>query len=353
MTAFDIATARLHAQRLVRPLKTPAAVVEHLLAVQSQDYGGAAWALAQRAKGTTAATVDAAFTEGTILRTHVMRPTWHFVAPADARWLLELTGPRVQQQNQYGYKQVGLTAAKLAKTDMLLADELRGGQHLTRDELAKRLPGKLAMTHVMMHAELERVVISGPRRGKQFTYALFDERVPKDPVPFLSRDHALAHLAERYVTGHGPAQVEDLAWWSGLTTKDARRGLEAAGLRVHEVGSCRYYMAPLRASALPVPTVHLLPNYDECLVAFADRSDARDPRVKDMKVSVLSGHFVLSNGKLIGGWRRGHATKKALVIHATLLAKPTREELDAMNAAAAKLGRFLGTTTRLEIASSL
>jgi hypothetical protein len=351
-TILDIAKARLHAQHLVRPLATPADVVAHLLAVQSQDYPGAAWALAQRAKATTAETVDKAFADGTILRTHVMRPTWHFVTPADARWLLELTGPRVQKLNAYWYKQVGLTAAKLAKTDTALADALRGGNFLTRDELAARLPGKLAgvpMAHVMMHAELERVVISGPRRGKQFTYALFDERVPVSPA--LSRDDALARIATRYVTSHGPAQVKDLAWWSGLTASDARRGLELAGFEVHEVGDARYYVAaaPRRAS-LADPTVHLLPNYDECLVAFADRSDARDPRVKEMKVSVLSGHFVISNGKLIGGWRRGHATKKALVIQATLLAKATRAELSAMKDAADQLGTFLGTPTRIEIA---
>jgi hypothetical protein len=354
-STLDVARSRVHAQHLVRPLKSPAAVVEHLLAVQSQDYPGAAWALAQRAKATTAETVDKAFADGSILRTHVMRPTWHFVTPSDARWLLELTGPRVQTLNAYWYKQVGLTAAKLAKTDALLADELRGGQFLTRDELAKRLPGSLKgvpMAHVMMHAELERVVISGPRRGKQFTYALFDERVPAAPA--LSRDDALARIASRYITSHGPAQVKDLAWWSGLSASDARRGLDLAGLDVHEVGSARYYTAgsPSRRAALADPTVHLLPNYDECLVAFADRSDARDPRVKEVKVSVLSGHFVVSNGKLIGGWRRGHSTKKSLVIKATLLAKPTRAELDAMNAAAARFGTFLGTATRLEITSS-
>ncbi|MFN0253694.1 MAG: winged helix DNA-binding domain-containing protein [Kofleriaceae bacterium] len=355
MTAatLDIAKARLHAQHLVRPLATPVDVVAHLLAVQSQDYPGAAWALAQRAKATTAETVDTAFAAGTILRTHVMRPTWHFVTPADARWLLELTGPRVQKANTYWYKQVGLTAATLAKTDAALADALRGGNFLTRDELAARLPRKLSgvpMAHVMMHAELERVVISGPRRGKQFTYALFDERVPASPA--LTRDDALARIATRYVTSHGPAQVKDFVWWSGLGAGDARRALELAGFDVHEVGSARYYVAvqPSRRLTLADPTVHLLPNYDECLVAFADRSDACDPRVKQKKVSVLSGHFVISNGKLIGGWRRGHTTKKALVIRATLLAKATRAELSAMKGAADQLGTFLGTPTRIEIA---
>lgn len=346
---LDIARARLHAQHLVRPLANPAAVVEHLVAVQSQDYYGASWALAQRSRPTTATAIDRAFDAGTILRTHVMRPTWHFVAPVDARWLLELTGPRVQSSNGYWYKQVGLTAKKLAKTDAVLADALRGGQFLTRDELAGRLPGKpsgVPMAHVMMHAELERVVISGPRRGKQFTYALFDERVPASPA--LSRDDALALLARRYVTSHGPAQVGDLAWWSGLTAGDARRALELAGLSTVEVGARRYHVTASRRATLPDPTVHLLPNYDECLIAFADRTAAHDERVKKLDAVILGAHFVLSNGKLLGGWRRVQ-DKRTTVVKATLLAKPTRKELAGMEAATARLATFLGSPARLEV----
>lgn len=343
---IDVAHARLHAQHLVHPLASPADVVAHLLAVQSQDYPGAAWALAQRSRSASFEAIDRAVADGTILRTHVLRPTWHFVTPADARWLLELTGPRVQRLNAYWYEQVGLTARKLATTDAILADALRGGVHLTRDELAKRMPGKrdaLRMAHIMMHAELERVVISGPRRGKQFTYALFDERVP--PSPAISRDDALARIARRYVTSHGPAQDKDLAWWSGLTARDARRALELSGIRARELDGVRYFGVPSRRRALRDPTVHLLPNYDECLVAFADRSAARDARTKLQKISVLSGHFVVSNGRLLGGWRR---EPKKLVC--TLLAKPTRTEIVALEAETARLATFLRLPLSLVIA---
>ncbi len=342
---IDVAHARLHAQHLMRPLGTPAAVVEHLLAVQSQDYYGAAWALAQRSKVKTIDEVDRVFAEGGILRTHVMRPTWHFVTPADARWLLELTGPRVQKLNAYWYKQVGLTAQKLAKAATAVADALRGGNYLTRDELGQRLSGKpkgIPMGHIMMYAELERIVISGPRRGKQFTYALFDERVPASPA--LSRDEALARIAQRYVASHGPAQVKDLAWWSGLTAGDARRALELAQLTVRDIGALRYYGAPAKVAAVRDPTVHLLPNYDECLVAFSDRSAARDVRVKKLEISVLSGHFVMSNGRLIGGWRR---EPKKLVC--TLLAKPTPAEVAGLEAATKRFATFMDLPLALTI----
>lgn len=346
----DIARARLHAQHLVRPLASPAAVVEHLLAVQSQDYPNAAWALGQRAARTAAETVDRAFAAGEILRTHVLRPTWHFVSPRDARWLLELTGPRVQRANAYWYAQVGLSAAKLAKTDAAIADALRGGVTLTRDELAVRLPRSVrtVMTHVMMHAELERVVISGPRRGKQFTYALFDERVPATPA--LSRDDALAQLARRFVTSHGPTQVKDLVWWSGLAIAEARRALELAQLSLLEVAGQRYYTGAL-PRVTGVATLHLLPNYDECLVGFADRSAALDPRVKATKISVLSGHFVMSSGRYIGSWRRDSSARTA-VIRCALVVKPTRAELAAIAEEARRLGEFLGVTARAEVTGS-
>lgn len=347
---LDIARARLLAQRLITPLATPAAVVEHLVAVQSQDYPNAVWAIGQRAKGSTASDVDRAFDSGAILRTHVLRPTWHFVTPADARWLLELTGPRVQAANAFWYKQVGLSARVLAKAHAAIAKALTGGRYLTRDELAKHVPRGVPMAHVMMHAELERVVISGPRRKKQFTYALFDERVP--PSPALSRDDALALLARRYVTSHGPAQALDFKWWSGLTAGDARRALELSGFPVHESGTLRYYVSPTRTRHPPLraPVVHVLPNYDESLVAFADRSDARDPRTKATKISVLTGHFLLSNGKLIGSWRRGGRRNGSMGLVCTMLAKPTRAELAALEAQVARFGDFLGTPLRLEIA---
>ena len=341
-----IALERLHAQHLVRPLASPAAVVAHLLAVQSQDYYGACWALGQRAKGATAATVDAAFDAGEILRTHVMRPTWHFIAPADARWLLALTAPRVLAATAYWFKQLGLTAAKFTKAETAMASALRG-QSLTRDEIGTRIGAKgVELAHYMMHAEAERAVISGPRRGKQFTYALFDERVP--PSPALSRDAALAELARRYVTSHGPATIKDLAWWSGLTATDARRALELAAIEPR--ASDGMFAAPTKKRpALADPTIHLLPNYDECLIAFADRSAAHDPRLPiELDAAVFSKHFVLSNGLLIGGWKRS-VEKATTVVAATLLVPATKAERAALANETARLGKFLGTPTRLDL----
>ncbi|HWM84493.1 MAG TPA: winged helix DNA-binding domain-containing protein [Kofleriaceae bacterium] len=353
MAERDIALERLHAQHLLRPLATPVDVVSHLCAVQAQDFAGARWALGLRARGCVEADVDRAFDSGAILRTHVLRPTWHFVTPADLRWLLALTAPRVHAASAYAYRTLELDEATSALGVATIARALEGGNHLTRDELATLLAaaGIVAsgprLGYVMMRAELDAVICSGPRRGKQHTYALFDERVPAAPA--RSREEALAELARRYVAGHGPAQAADLAWWSGLTVADARRGLELAGMPSQVVNGKTYWTGPRRRQAGAGAMVHLLPNYDECLIAFKDRSDALDPRVVDRNVEVLSHHFVLSNGRLVGGWRRVQS-KAAVLVECRLLAELDRAELEALHGAAARFGRFLGCATELTIA---
>ena len=182
---MDVARARLHSQRLVgAPLATPEEVVGWLGAVQAQDYAGAKWAVAQRAAGCSDADVEQACRDGRILRTHVLRPTWHFVLPDDMRWMLALTAPRVRAAMAYYDRKLGLDEAVFRRTQALLAKALVGGQARTREELARTLAAAgieasgQRLGHIMMRAELDALVVSGPRRGKQFTYALLDERAP-------------------------------------------------------------------------------------------------------------------------------------------------------------------------------
>src|SRR5262249_24278612 len=186
-------------------------------AVQSQDYYGACWALGLRLQGeSTAQTIDAAFDAGRILRTHVMRPTWHFVAPADIRWLQALTGPRMIKAWSQFNARLGIDEKVIARSQAVMVKSLEGGRALTRDELDRALQDAaihqsgLGMAHLMARAERDCLVCSGPRRGKQFTYMLVDERVP--PAPPLDPEAALAELVRRYFTSHGPAQVQDFVW---------------------------------------------------------------------------------------------------------------------------------------------
>ena len=178
LTTSDLVPRRLHTQRLAGPrFESPEEAVSWLGAVQSQDFGPAKWSVGQRTAGVTDADLDRAFNEGSILRTHVLRPTWHFVHSADIRWLLEVTGPRVQVLNSHMYRQVGLDETELTRCIKLLTDALRGGNHLTRKEIKVLLEKAGIETegfrtaYILMNAELNQVICSGPLHGKQHTYA--------------------------------------------------------------------------------------------------------------------------------------------------------------------------------------
>jgi hypothetical protein len=236
---MDIPRERLSHQRIDgRALEQPVDVVRWLVASQAQDFAGAKWSVGLRTEAANDAAVERAFNEGAILRTHMMRPTWHFVTQEDIRWMLALTAPRVHAVNASRYRQLGLDAATLTKAVTTMTRALEGGHELTRDELRAALARARIgtdgqrMAYILMHAELEAAICSGARRGKQFTYALLDERAPRARV--LSREDALAELGARYFASRGPATVQDFAKWSGLTL-EARRGLEAAApkLRRH------------------------------------------------------------------------------------------------------------------------
>lgn len=259
------------------------------------------------------------------MRTHVLRPTWHFVAPEDLRWLLALTGPRVHQASAYQYRLLGIDAALANRARAVIEKALRGGVALTREELGVRIneagidASGLRLAYLVGHAELEAAICSGPRRGRRHTYALVEERLP--PARPRERDEALAELGRRYVEGHGPAQVADLAWWSGLTMADARAALESATPPLVRTAIDRrtFYAPPTEPPAeAPRPVMHLLPNYDELLIAFRDRTDAMDPDLPPPArvAQVVLNHVVVRNGLVVGGYRRrdeGAATR--LEIH--------------------------------------
>lgn len=313
---------RLHHQGLVGPVgRKPEEIVAHFGAVQAQDFEMAKWALALRSADLTDAQVAAAFDAGAILRTHVLRPTWHFVAPSDIRWMLQLSAPRVRAQMASHDRQYGIDAALLRRSRAVLERALRGGRHLTRDELQAELArhrirvAGTGLAQVMIHAELDALVCSGPRRGKQFTYALLDERAPAAPIP--DRATALAELARRYFQSHGPATARDFSWWSGLTLTEARAGIASLGRELacitrEDAG----YHFPAGSEPAPVRGAWLLPNYDEFTVAYADRSlliGPGFPQVRDPRADPIFTNVMVVNGLIAGTWRRTLTAKEAKV----------------------------------------
>ena len=327
----------------------PVDVVRWFGAVQAQDFGPAKWSLGERVPGSTDAEVQRSFDAGDFLRTHVLRPTWHFVAPGDIRWLLRLTAPRVHATNAFVYRQVGLDVGAFAKAHDLLAEALAGGAYRTRRELAgvvaaAGLPSTgFGLGYLLMHAELDGLICSGPTRGKEQTYALLEERVP--PAPERDRDEALAALVTRYFTSHGPATTRDLMWWSSLTRADITRGVELAGDGLcHEVvDGVSYWSGWHEPAPLGSPTVHLLQGYDEYLVAFTESKQAAPPLPPG--TSVPNG-AVLLDGLAAGRWRRT-STKDTLRIEALLYRAFTPAESEALDAAASRQAAFLGLRPRV------
>jgi len=349
--SLDIAQHRLYQQRLTaNPFEKPAEVVDWLVAVQSQDYFGAKWALGLRMLGAHDADIDRAFNEGTILRTHVMRPTWHFVTPADIRWLLALTAPRVHAVNATMYRKLELDNASFKRSRAALTKALQSGQQLTREELRSALEkaGIAAesgqrLAYIVMQAELDGLICSGPRRGKQFTYALLEERVPS--VAPLQRDEALAELTQRYFTSRGPATVQDFAKWSGLTGNDAKRGLEIVKTQLqHEVIDGKdYWFSPHASSATFVsPTAYLLSVYDEYITGYKDRSMIGEAELiaKLFTMGNALNYIIVLDGDIVGTWKRT-LTKHEVTIESNVFTPLTKAQKRAVATAAQRYGAFL------------
>jgi hypothetical protein len=351
MTNTTIAHQRLYNQHIsADPFERPAEVVQWLAAVQAQDFAGAKWALGLRLRAATDASVEQAFTEGAILRTHVLRPTWHFVTPADIHWLLALTAPRVHALNAPYYRKLELDRDLFQRSTTALEQALQGGKQLTRDEVRGVLAqagiataGELRMSYILMRAELDGVVCSGARRGKQFTYALLHERAPQ--VRHLEHDQAVAELALRFFLSRGPATVQDFARWSGLTVADARAGLAAVkGQLQHELVDGQAYWRSPSMPARPdrPPAAMLMSIYDEYISGYKDRSAMIAPSY-GAKLQALGNALtaiIVVDGQVVGTWKRT-LKKDAVVVTTDIFAPLTNAQSHAMAKAIDQYAAFL------------
>ena len=323
--------------------------------VLTTNNGGGKWVL--RPSGVRAHLFAVTFA---LLRTHVLRPTWHFVLPEDIRWMLELTGPRVLAGLRSRHRQLELDEATFARGKDALAGALRGGNWLTRQELRETLQqagvdvsGVERLNHVIMRAELDMVICSGGLRGKQLTYALFDERAPR--ARSLPREEALALLTRRYFTSHGPATLKDYVWWSGLTTAEARAGIEAVKRDlVSEVADGQRYWSGRDEppAAAPSTSAYLLPNFDEFGVGYTDRSAHYSEEHTDavnLRGGLALGNIVVVNGQIKGEWKR--TLGKTVVIEARMFAELDREEHGALVASAECYGTFIGLPVDLRVST--
>ena len=352
----DIAARRLRNQRIAGSgFARPGDVVAWMGAVQAQDYLGALWALGLRTKSAREETVEKAVADRKIVRTWPMRGTLHFVAPADIRWMLALLTPRVIAGQRGRHRQLELDQSVFDRSRDLFTRDLEGGRQLTRDAAYETLEAAGVSTagqrgiHILAQLAQEGLLCFAARQGKQQTFALLEEWVP--PAKPLERDEALAELAGRYFTSHGPATVQDFTWWSGLTVADARTGIELAGPRLERetIDGQDYWLSAKEPAARPdSPTAWLLPPFDEYTVAYKDRSAVLDPaQGKLMSINGIFYPVIVVDGRAVGTWKRAFK-KGSVVITLSPFAPLEKKELQAIAAAAERYGAFLGLSAVLE-----
>jgi hypothetical protein len=354
MHISDVARRRLFHQRLARPdITTPGEVVRWFGAVQAQEYLHSLYAVGLRMPSSTEQRIEQAIADKQIVRTWPMRGTIHYIPAEDTRWMVKLLAQRPGGRQDSAavsvYRRAGLTAAIFARAGDVLTKALQGGKLLTRKELYATLEaagintaGEQRGLHILGYWARAGLLCLGPRRGKQPTYTLLDEWIPHARA--LEGDEALATLARRYFTSHGPATEYDFAWWTGLTITEARHGLSLVerDLARDTIAGRTYWLSPAEP-ALPAAAghgVYLLPPYDEFTVAYKQRDDLRDPAFPDDPFAIL-GPVIVVDGRVAGTWKRT-LTKDAAILTVTLYTPLGSQQRAALAEAVARYGAFVG-----------
>ena len=357
MNLSTIAHSRLKNQQISKPDFTSAVnLVQWMGAVQAQDYSMAKWAIGVRVPESTDAMIEDAIDRAEIIRTHILRPTWHFVAATDCRWMMDLTAPHINRIAGTHFRQLGLDDKLFRKTNKSIEKVLQNGDQLTRAEILQHLKKSRINVndeqagHIMFRAELDKVVCNGSRRGKQFTYALFDQRIPSAEP--LKRVEALAKLARRYFTSHGPALLTDFIWWSGLSITDAKAGLEEgkSSFSSMKINAHEYWYSEPGGIIKPSNTVYLLPSFDEFTIGYSDRSASLDVSLAK-KTILANGIFkpiMVINGKVAGLWKRTES-KGRIVVEVTPLIERAKIKKRLLAAAVTGFGKFLNKSVDVKV----
>lgn len=353
MTLFEISKLRLLHQKIDATTFTKASdVVRWMGAMQAQDYTMGKWAIGQRMLSASDENIEKALNDGLILRTHVLRPTWHFVNADDIYWMLELTAPRVKSSMKSRNKQLELTEEVFNKSFRLLEKAFSDDNNLRREQIAGILnlagikTDENRLSHILMEAELEGLICSGSKTGNKLTYSLLSRRVPVRKL--FIRDESLAELAKRYFSSHGPATLKDFTWWSGLSVADATKALNLIASDFNSIlaGSDKYWFkAEVSGIDVSPDSVHLLPAFDEFLISYANRSAALE-LAHNRKAISNNGIFypvVVINGQVAGTWKRT-VQKETMKIETQLFTDIKKKHTDLIDKEINIYSRFLNRT---------
>ena len=355
MDLAEISNRRLHNQLLVEPkFDTAKEVVAWMGAMQAQNYQMAKWAIGARLARATDTIVESAINRGEIIRTHVLRPTWHVVSADDMSWMLDLTASHIKSSLQARHRKLEITEDVVKDSITIIENALGNSNHLTREELLTELQNAHIATeqnrgyHLLLRAEVDGIICSGKTTDRTPTYALLAERVPRKHV--YSQDDALGRLAQKYFSSHAPATLQDFTWWSGLPARLAKRALEMvqSNFISETVDAKTYWFPDSRFSS--TTAVYLLPAYDEFLIGYKDKTVSlpfEDQR-NNVHTNGVFRPIIVINGNISGIWKL--TTRRNKVMVETNLFQPVEENTrKAIEKRAEMLGQFMGQTLEIVV----
>ena len=333
-------------------------MVRWMTAVQAQDFLSSLWAIGIRVKNAHETDIEEAIADKSIVRTWLLRGTLHFVSSQDIKWILDLISPRIIKSNaNFLEKNLQLDNNVFKKSREAIINALKGEHHLTRKDIYNELKSadisisNLRGIHILHRLALEGVICFGPRDGKQHTFVLLDEWIPKSNI--MSRDNALGELALRYFSSHGPSTIQDFKWWSGLSDSEARIGLDKnkSKLISEDINNQTYWFSSYMQNTDNLyPISQLLPDFDEYIVGYKDRSHLVNG-ISNNKMELNEFIFnptIIVNGEIVGTWKRifkSGTVNMVLNRYKSL----NNEENKAIKKAAAEYGNFVGMPVSIEI----
>ncbi len=362
-TAAEIARLRLQALGLVGPAAAsdPLGVVRHHLAMQAQDFRASRWAIGSRLPGSTEAEVLAAYDSGALVRSWPMRGTVHAVAAEDLPWMLELMGRRALSGVARRWEYLGIDEGMLERAREVAVELLGGGGRCTRAELVEALTaagldlaGQRAY-HTVWYLSQTATLVQGPTRDGDHELVLLDEWIPH--ARRLSREEALAELGSRYLRARGPATVDDLVHWTGLTKTDCRKALSGADGSIVEVGGPGgpYRMLAEQLDTLDPAhaeadaTVLALAAFDEHLLGYRVRDCVLAPEHAPLVDPGRNGVFrwtLVAGSRVVGTWKRTPRARRTVVEVTPFRKLPARVRRGAA-AALERWGEFAGTAVEV------
>jgi DNA glycosylase AlkZ-like len=360
MIRSEIADIRLVSQQLTgTKLTTPKEIVEWMVAMQAQDYPMAKWAVGVRLPGSTDGDIEASIDSGSIIRTHLLRPTWHFVAGEDVAWLIDLTRTQIKAAQRSRDRQLELTEEEYTKSNTIIEKALSTGVHLSREELLRELNKANIATdqnrsaHLLARAELEKIICSGATRNNKPTYALFSQRVPQ--AKKLTREEALSQLARGYFASRCPATLQDFTWWSGLPAGEARQALELVKMEFNPEtidGKTYWLTVDFSISQSNLASVLFLPTYYEFMLSYTDRSASipaeLESHMREISDRGVFRSIIVVNGQVVGIWKKT-IKKEQILLELQYFIQQDNHTLQMVEKASLQYKNFTGKKIMIQV----